>query len=203
MVWNFKRGEKIIAVFTAIYLLAFSVYYISAVNYEFMLYIFVVVFFAILVAATLRRTNFSYWVLWGLALWGLLHMAGGSIPVGNTVLYGVHVLPIYDGGNGFILLKFDQLVHFFGFGVSTLLVYELLRRNFRRVGSKRVLYFVTFLGGMGLGALNEIVEFLAVVIAPETGVGGYFNSSLDLVFNMLGAAVAVLVIHLRNRGKSI
>ena len=198
----FKKGEKLIAAFTAVYLLVFAIYYASAVNYEFMIYVAVVVLFALLIGATLRKTNFSYTVLWGLSLWGLLHMAGGSIPVGDTVLYGVHVLPVYDGGTEFFILKFDQIVHFFGFGVSALLVYELLRGSFKREGSKKVLYFAAWLGGMGIGALNELVEFLAVVIAPKTGVGGYFNSSLDLTFNMLGATVAVLIVWLRNINES-
>jgi putative membrane protein len=45
---------------------------------------------------------------------------------------------------------------------------------------------------MGLGALNEIVEFAAVVASPSTGVGGYYNTALDLVFNGLGATLAVI-----------
>jgi len=40
--------------------------------------------------------------------------------------------------------------------------------------------------------INEIVEFLAVVNLPETGVGGYHNTVLDMIFNLGGAALAVL-----------
>jgi len=47
---------------------------------------------------------------------------------------------------------------------------------------------------MGAGALNEIVEFVATVLVPETNVGGYYNTALDLVFNAAGALVAGLYI---------
>jgi len=49
--------------------------------------------------------------------------------------------------------------------------------------------------------LNEIVEFFATVILPETGVGGYINTSLDLVFNLLGALIAMGFIYWHERKK--
>ncbi len=42
--------------------------------------------------------------------------------------------------------------------------------------------------------LNEIIEFITTVIVPESGVGGYENTSLDLVSNLLGAIVAMMYI---------
>ena len=48
--------------------------------------------------------------------------------------------------------------------------------------------------GMGFGALNEIVEFFAVLMLPETNVGGYTNTGWDLVSNLVGATLAVIVI---------
>ena len=50
---------------------------------------------------------------------------------------------------------------------------------------------------MGLGATNEIIEFSAVLMVPDTNVGGYINTALDLCFNALGAVIAVVVIGLR------
>ena len=44
---------------------------------------------------------------------------------------------------------------------------------------------------MGLGAINEIIEFSAVLLLPDTNVGG-FNTALDLVVNALGASAAML-----------
>lgn len=50
---------------------------------------------------------------------------------------------------------------------------------------------------MGFGALNEIIEFIAFLSFPNTGVGGYENNMLDLVFNMFGAILAAVYINLR------
>lgn len=47
---------------------------------------------------------------------------------------------------------------------------------------------------MGLGALNEVSEFSAVMAFSRTGVGGYYNIVLDLTFNLIGAAGAVLLV---------
>jgi hypothetical protein len=47
---------------------------------------------------------------------------------------------------------------------------------------------------MGLGAVNEIIEFVAVLSVPDTNVGGYLNTALDLIFNALGAIVAMLLV---------
>jgi hypothetical protein len=51
--------------------------------------------------------------------------------------------------------------------------------------------------GMGLGALNEVVEFAATLLVPETNVGGYLNTGWDLVANATGATAAVILIALR------
>ncbi len=54
-------------------------------------------------------------------------------------------------------------------------------------------YVYPALGAMGLGAVNEMVEFTAVLIVPDTNVGGYSNTALDLVFNAIGAVSAMLL----------
>ena len=180
-----------------IYVAVFAIYYLSIKNYEFLWYVGILVFFLILILSTLRRTNFDRVILWGLSLWGLMHMAGGGVRVGEKVLYAWPVLQLFGEGES-LILKFDQVVHFFGFGVATLVFYHLLRGYLDRSGGVinwTVLYPLIVLGGMGIGALNEIIEFIAVVIFGQTGVGGYWNTALDLVFNMLGAIAAAVFIH--------
>jgi hypothetical protein len=196
---NLRKSEWAITIFTVLYLLIFSFYYISIKNYEFMLYIGVVVFFAILIGSTLRKTNFDSLVLWGLSIWGLLHMAGGSLRVGDGVLYKLVLIPLVNISPEFTILKFDQFVHFLGFGVATIAMFQLMLPHLKEKIPTKAIYFSAFLAGMGLGALNEIVEFIAVVVAPETGVGGYFNSSLDLVFNALGALAGIFIAYIRNK----
>ena len=48
--------------------------------------------------------------------------------------------------------------------------------------------------GMGLGAMNELIEFAATLLVPETNVGGYVNTGWDLVANFVGAVAAAAVI---------
>ena len=57
-----------------------------------------------------------------------------------------------------------------------------------KMNSKAISFFA-ILASSGVGALNEIVEFGAVVFLGQTGVGGYYNTALDLVFNFVGAFV--------------
>ena len=54
-----------------------------------------------------------------------------------------------------------------------------------------VIELMAFLGGMGVSAINEIIEFSTVVFFGSTGVGGYYNNAIDLVFNFIGALIAV------------
>jgi hypothetical protein len=42
----------------------------------------------------------------------------------------------------------------------------------------------------GFGALNEVVEFAATLLVPETNVGGYVDTRWDLVANLVGAVIA-------------
>jgi hypothetical protein len=42
-----------------------------------------------------------------------------------------------------------------------------------------------------------MIEFSAVLAVPDTNVGGYFNTALDLCFNALGAAIAMTIIRLK------
>jgi hypothetical protein len=53
--------------------------------------------------------------------------------------------------------------------------------------------------GMGLGAANEVVEFVITLIVPDTNVGGFVNTGWDLVSNMTGAVGACVIIRFWNR----
>jgi uncharacterized membrane protein YjdF len=90
------------------------------------------------------------------------------------------------------LCHFDRLVHAFGFGFATLACGKVLRTWLpcRRVTPSAAT--VVVLAGLGVGAANEIVEFAATLLLPHTNVGGYVNTGWDLVFDFLGAVVAVV-----------
>ncbi len=144
-----------------------------------------------------RSVKFDLLILWGLSLWGLLHMVGGNIRIEGEVIYGAEVIRIFPR---FHILRYDQIVHLLGFGVATLMCHHLLRPYLREsFESWWPLAMLVILMGSGLGAINEIIEFIAVETIPETGVGGYQNTLLDLCFNLLGGILAVLWLIVRRK----
>jgi uncharacterized membrane protein YjdF len=194
MTWH----RLIILLSTLLYITGFGIYFVSSGNVEFLWYIAVMIAFVTLIAGTINQTRFSPAMLWALSFWGFLHMAGGSIQVDGGVLYGLVVYPIILHGD-FAILKYDQLVHFYGFAMATVAMFYLLKPIILDQASEGRIMLLTFLAGMGLGAMNELVEFMAVVAVPNTNVGGYFNTGLDLVANMLGALTAVVLLSVRDR----
>ena len=88
----------------------------------------------------------------------------------------------------------------FGFGVATLFSYYILKPSLGAAVNRPAVSVLLVLVGMGLGALNEIIEFIAVLTVPETGVGGYENTMWDMIFNTIGAVLVVIYINLRRAG---
>ena len=52
---------------------------------------------------------------------------------------------------------------------------------------------------LGFGALNEVIEFIATLLVPETNVGGYRNTGWDLIANLCGATIAAALIWIHGR----
>ncbi len=193
-----RKSEWAVFWFTIVYIAGFSAWFLSIGNYEFIWYILTMIAMIALVGFNLRVAEFPAGLLWALTLWGLAHMAGGGVPVGGSVLYAAVLVPLTENGE-LTLLKYDQVVHAYGFGVTAWLLFHILRRNFPAMQRTWSIYVFPAIGAMGLGAVNEIIEFTAVVTIADTGVGGYFNTALDLVFNAAGAIIAVLWLAARNR----
>lgn len=193
-----KRSEWYIVFFNLAYILAFTTYYVSIQNYEFLWYVLVLVAIGALIISTLRKSNLSVSTLWGLSFWGLFHMAGGGVKVAGDVLYNLKLFPLFVTEN-FYVLKFDQLVHAYGFAVIVFVAWEVLSKYWNESVNYKVIYPALVAISMGMGALNEIVEFIATLTFPETNVGGYYNTGLDIVFNTIGAIVAVIVLHFKRK----
>ena len=191
-----KPGQRPILLVNLILLVGFTVFYGARQNYEFLLYLGVIVFFLAVILMTNHRVNYPNSVLWGLTAWAFLHMAGGGFRVGDGVLYHVILIPI---SAEYGVFRFDQFVHIVGFAVATLMMYTLLKPLLRPdPPGWTALSIVVVMAGLGVGALNEIVEFAATVLVPETGVGGYINTSLDLVADLIGALCALVYIRRTN-----
>lgn len=190
---KFSKNLWAIIAFNALYIIGFAVYYASIKNYEFLWYILVLVAIALLVLFTLKKTKLDNFALWGLSIWGLLHMMGGGLIINGQTLYKFRILEIIDKGGDFFILKMDQAIHFYGFAIAAIVVFQLLSIGFDVRRYPKTALLLAWLGSMGLGALNEIVEFIAFVIIANTGVGDLYNTGLDLIFNMLGALVGSLI----------
>lgn len=190
-------GQKILLTFTVLYMVGFGFHYLGSMNVEFIAYYLVLLFGFVFVFTTLERSRFPLHILWGLSLWGLLHMAGGSVPVGDGVLYGYKIYPFLVGDGQLYILKMDQVIHAFGFGVATLVAHHLLLTHAWRADASRMwLAVAAVLIGVGLGSLNEVIEFLVVLTVEYNGVGDLYNMGLDLIFNLAGAVSAALFVHM-------
>ena len=53
------------------------------------------------------------------------------------------------------------------------------------------------MAGLGIGAFNEILEFIVSICVPESGIGGYVNTSLDLCADLVGAVLGYVIIRVR------
>jgi hypothetical protein len=91
-------------------------------------------------------------------------------------------------------LKYDQLVHAYGFGIGTWVSWQTLHALLPKSVPTAGVLTLCVLSGMGLGAMNEIIEFIATLLIPNTNVGGYANTGWDLVSNMVGSITAAVVI---------
>lgn len=191
-----------VAAFTALYLLIATVGALAIGNREFLFYIVVMVLLLGVVWLVHRSVALTTPTLWALAVWGLAHMAGGLVTVPDSwpingdirVLYSLWLIPER--------LKYDQVVHAYGFAVATWVCWQGIRAAIRQRGGEAVpsfgLMVLAATAGMGLGALNEVVEFAATLLVPETNVGGYLNTGWDLVANATGAVAAAFLIWLVN-----
>ena len=166
-------------------------------NYEFIAYIGVVAAAIVAVSVSLRHVHYPLDCLVGLVVWAGLHLGGGAIHIGGERLYDVM---IWTFSEHLHILRYDQLVHVWGFGAATLLMACLLDNNLRRPAPYRLgLVIVLVMAGLGVGAFNEIIEFIAAQFLESHGIGDYTNTSLDLVSNMVGAVLAVIYLRLRGR----
>lgn len=194
------RRELIhVLTFSGAYLSVCAIFILAGRNHEFLLYLLVMMVIIAAVLGVYRRAGLSRGVLWGFSLWGVLHMIGGLVPIpdswhtGDTtgVVYSWRIIPGY--------LKYDQLVHGIGVGLVTWLCWQALATRVLGHDGEPLrptlgMLSICATAGMGFGAINEVIEFFAVMILPATNVGDYENTGWDLVANLVGATVAARTI---------
>lgn len=189
---NLRREYKnhiLVLIFTLGYLLLFTTIAFYQNNYEFLFYSLIISLLIVFILNLHNRFFLPLPIVIGLSLGGLFHVLGGTLIIDGVRLYDVYLI-----GQ---IFRYDNFVHVFNSFVATLITYNLLSRQFvsRHHQESILLPIVLILFVAGLGTVNELVEFGAVIFldAAET-VGGYYNTSLDLVFNFVGAICASVLI---------
>jgi putative membrane protein len=185
-----RRGQKAILAFNLASIALFTTRFVKSGNSEFLLYVGVILFFMTVIGATEERMKYPDQLLWGLTLWAQMHLAGGSVFIGGIKLYEIILVPLV--GSPYFIFRYDQLVHIVGFAAATLMAFHLIGPHLKERSAPRGMsfYLVLVMAGLGFGALNEIIEFAATILVPESGVGGYENTALDLVADLVGALLA-------------
>ncbi|OGY91374.1 MAG: hypothetical protein A3B30_02505 [Candidatus Komeilibacteria bacterium RIFCSPLOWO2_01_FULL_52_15] len=182
------------ALFTYTYLICFVVFGLWQQNYEFIFYSFIILSFLIATLLVYRHVELSSWIIVSLSFFGLLHLAAGNVRINGIRLYELAI----NGGR----YHFDNIVHFFGGLLVTLILFNLLYPFIdERVQRRYIIFYgLVILMALGVGSINELVEFIAyLTFGVLVRVGDYYNNSLDIVFNTLGSIVGVVIIHLFSR----
>ena len=153
--------------------------------------------------AVVQRTDrvYAYPALarWGFTAWLVMHMCGGFVHIYGTRLYDAMLVKLVP--EPYHILRYDQLAHSACYFVITLILGRMVAlRADARTGAATV-RLLAALAAMGVGALNEVIEFLAVAfLGAADGVGDYINNALDICFNGLGVLAALPLV--RRKGSA-
>jgi uncharacterized membrane protein YjdF len=199
---KFIASRKAVVMFSSAYLLIGGLFFLQDFNLEFVIYVGVIVAAFALLFGTLKTTQFPVYILWLISIWGLMHILGGSVPTPDGVLFAYKIYPFMDYGGDFYILKYDQVVHMFLYGVMTLVFLHVLRHTFNIIGHTWIVVLIALMASMGVSAMNEIMEFLIAVSVERNGVGGYENAMLDLIFNFSGGVAALICLGIYKKFKA-
>lgn len=197
------KSHWVVIGFTVAYLLTGGVFFFQDSNLEFVIYVGVIIAAFAVLFGTLSATKFPSYILWLISIWGLLHVLGGSVMTPDGVLFAYRIYPFLDLGGEFYILKYDQVVHAYLYGVMALVFLHVVRRTLAARGPLWIMVVLALMASMGVSAMNEIMEFLIAINLEQHGVGGYENAMLDLVFNFSGAVLALVLLYLFQKLKMV
>ncbi len=189
---NKYQKINILAIFTIAYLAIFSAISITINNIEFLYYssiIFIMVIFLLIYKKKISLEPIHYFFA---SLLGLFHSLGGNLFINGTKLYDFWIFG----------LRYDQYMHIAGSLTAAMIAYFTLKKYFSQElrKSNLLLPSMIIMIALGIGATYEIFELIAVAFfGGEKGVGDYINNALDLVFNLIGGAIASIIIIYRKK----
>ncbi len=190
------RREKVVMLFTLIYILTFSYYSFLRGNIEFVFYSFLLLLLLNIGIYIHKKVQLPEFIVIGLSLFGLLHILGGNIDIKEIRLYDMEFF--------YGIIRYDNIIHVIGSSLVVLVLnvifFFIVEKNQKII--LPLYYFALFLMALGTGVLNEIIELMAVVFFnAQNQVGDYFNNAVDLVFDSVGALLAILMIDFYRRYK--
>lgn len=164
-------------------------------NHEFLIYAITVIVLVAVIYKTDHYFDFDRTGLWLFNGWLILHILGGLASYQGVRFYDLILLDLV--GAPYHILKYDQFVHFYCYLAIAMLMWSVIGKVTRPDANRLAVCVINVLAASSLGAVNEVVEFLAVVILDSQGVGGYTNTAIDLVANLLGAIAGTLLMSAR------
>jgi|TARA_B100002003_G_C13926677_1_gene450339 putative membrane protein len=185
-----KRNLRLPTIFVYSFLIILLIYFAINQNHEFSIYGIATGLLYYLILVLDKKYNFPTYSVWLFAIWAVLHMLGGSAYISGIRFYDLMLIQVI--GDPFFILKYDQFVHAFCYVAFSILIYHVLKNHFKP-NQERALIIFTILAASGVGLLNEVLEFGMVIFAGAgEAVGGYYNTALDMVFNVIGAIIGTL-----------
>jgi hypothetical protein len=182
-----KYQYKLTNIFTLLYLIIFFIIALSIKNTEFAGYIFLFFLVFIFTYAFLDKYVRKYLTLYSAAsAFLLLHILGGVIYFGDTRMYDYYF---------FELFRYDWFMHLLGGLLSGRIAYEIVKENFLYTkDSYQLFIIIIIILSLGVGTINEILEFMAVIfLDAEKAVGDYYNNLTDICNNLLGSIIYLLL----------
>ncbi len=185
-----EKEFKLVTSFSILYILVVGAIGFLFNNKE--LFLNSVVFIGIILFIQIyhKKLHLAVHTLGALSVFAILHTLGVFVNIGGTRLYDILL---------FNIIKYDNITHSAGAILAVMIVYSLLRPHLDLRTKHRPLAFSLILVvlALGIGAINEIVEFTSILIgfATPAAIGDYFNNATDLVVNLIGALIGVLIVH--------
>ena len=181
-----KKDLKWLVSIVLLVLFGFLIKAFSVGNFEFVGYWIVLVSLFLIVVKVSDKFKIPTWSIALFSVWSVAHMAGGLLRVNGGRLYDYIFVNIL--GDPFFILKYDQVIHTYCYFAISILVYFILRTYIKKKDAALITFSV--LSALGIGLLNEVIEFgMVVFLGAAEAVGDYYNTALDLVFNLIGAVI--------------
>jgi hypothetical protein len=174
-------------------LMCMFAYYDRFISYrgsENVLEFFIYAVFILLAVATgwiyFRTYRWSLWEVSLIEIGIIMHFSGGLVHIDGQRLYD----------NVFFLIRYDKYVHFINSFIAAMITSRLLKSfDFKMPRFEGLVIILIVLGG---GAIIEIIEYMVVLTVPGNGVGGYDNNMQDLMGNLAGSSVYIILKSLKS-----